>query len=329
VTALQQKVRRTILRHALLPPGTQVLVGLSGGGDSVALTLLLRDLAKHGGFTLLGLAHFNHRLRPAADADERFCRELAGRLSLPLRVEEADVAQYAASNRLSIENAARRLRYDFLHRTAERTGAHRIAVGHTEDDQAETFLLKLIRGAGLSGLGGVYPQRGVVVRPLLDVSRRALREYLSAQGEAWVEDETNEALDNPRNRVRHRVVPELEQVAGGHIVPALSRAAALAREDGTWLDELGERRFAELVRRSAEGLELPVDALTDEPPPIRRRVLLMAMREMAGGREVGAEHVDAALGLLAGLGSAADIPGSRIERRAEKLVVRDQRTTSK
>ena len=329
MAALQQKVRRTILKHALLPPGTQVLVGLSGGGDSVALTLLLRELGKHGGFAVVGLAHFNHRLRPAAEDDERFCRALAARLDLPFHTEAADVAGYAAANRLSTENAARRLRYDFLHRIAARIGAGRIAVGHTEDDQAETFLLKLSRGAGLSGLGGVYPQRGVVVRPLLDVSRDALREYLGAKGEAWVEDETNGALDNPRNRVRHRVVPELVRVAGGGVVSALARAAGLAREDGTWLDELAERRFAELVMRGAEGLEVPVDALAAEPLPMRRRVLLRAMREMAGGREVGADHVDAALGLLAGLGSAADIPGSRMERRSRTLVIFDQHFTSK
>ena len=125
-----------------------MLVGLSGGSDSVALTRALLDLAALGDFTVVGLAHLNHRLRPTAARDEQFCRDLAARLGLAIAVEEADVAAYAASEGLSIEDAARRLRYAFLDRAAAAAWAARIAVGHTMDDQAETFLLKLMRGAG-------------------------------------------------------------------------------------------------------------------------------------------------------------------------------------
>jgi tRNA(Ile)-lysidine synthase len=234
--AIQDQVRRTIRRHALCPPGTRLLVGVSGGSDSVALTLLLTALAEHGGFSVASLAHLNHRLRPTSDRDEQFCCDLAARLELPIVFEAADVKGYAASQHLSIEDAARRLRYDFLDRAAARCGADRIAVGHTQDDQAETYLIKLTRGAGLAGLGGIYPRRGPVIRPLLDVSRDALRELLTAGGQGWVEDETNAELDNPRNRIRHRVIPELDRASGGDTKPAIARTAALAREDGQWLD---------------------------------------------------------------------------------------------
>ena len=182
VTSLLQQVRRTIRRHALCPPGSRVLVGLSGGSDSVALTLLLRELAEHGGFSVVALAHINHQLRPDAGRDEQFCRDFAARLDLPIHVEAVDVRSYAASQRLSIEDAARRLRYESLRRCAIEIRADRVAVGHTRDDQAETFLLKLIRGAGLTGLGGIYPQRGDVIRPLLEASRADLREYLKGRG---------------------------------------------------------------------------------------------------------------------------------------------------
>ena len=306
-----------------------MVVGLSGGGDSVALTFLLMELAEHGRFTLVGLAHLNHRLRQTADRDQAFCLELGGRLSLPFFSEPADVRAYAEANRLSIEDAARRLRYDFLERTADRVLADRIAVGHTEDDQAETFLLKLARGAGLSGLGGIYPQRGRVVRPLLDVPRTHLRDYLRERGEPWVEDETNGALDHARNRVRHRVLPELDAAYGGTTIPALARAAQHAREDGTWLDSLAERRYEEVVFRSDAGLELPVSTLACEPLPIRRRLVLRAVRELARGREVSARHVDEALALLAELTPGADIPGGRMELRGGRLVLFDRRAASK
>ena len=159
MSALHQQVRRTIRRHRLFPPGAAVVVGVSGGSDSVALTHVLLNLSEHGEFRVVSLAHLNHRLRASAERDEQFCRDLAGRVGLPLAVEHADVLEYARSERLSIEDAARRLRYDFLERAASRTSADRIAVGHTRDDQAETFLLKLIRGAGPAGLGGVYPRK--------------------------------------------------------------------------------------------------------------------------------------------------------------------------
>jgi tRNA(Ile)-lysidine synthase len=323
MTALQQRVRRTILRHGLCPPGTRLLVGLSGGSDSVALARLLLDLGEHGGFAVAALAHLNHKLRPTAGRDERFCRDLAEGLGLPIVVEAIEVRAYAAEARVSLEDAARRLRYDFLQRAARQVGADRIAVGHTEDDQAETFLMKLARGAGLNGLSGIHPRRGTIVRPLIDASRAELRGYLSARGLSWVEDETNADCDNPRNRIRHRVIPELDLTCGGSARSAIARAAALVREDGAWLDELGRGRFEALVRRVPDGLEAD-PALAHEPIPIRRRVLLEAMRVLAGERQVGLEHVEAALAVLAGRASAADIPGSRVELRRGRLVLLEQ-----
>jgi tRNA(Ile)-lysidine synthase len=302
-----------------------VLVGLSGGSDSVALTHLLLELAENADFTVVALAHLNHQLRPSAGRDEAFCRDFAGRLGLRIIVETADVKKYAAAG-FSIEDAARRVRYEFLERAAGGALADRIAVGHTQDDQAETFLLKLMRGAGLTGLAGIYPRRGRVIRPLLDVSRADLRAYLTARGEAWVEDETNEDLENPRNRIRHRVLPELDRAAGGSTRGAIARTASLVREDGQWLDEAADLRFGQLVVRTKIGLEIEAGGLEASPGPVRRRVLLRAMRQVAGDREVGLEHVEAVEALLGGPQQGGiDTPGSRVELRPGKLVLIEQR----
>ena len=321
LTPLLAQVRRTLQKHALIAPGSRVVVGLSGGADSVALTLLLQELRAPCGFALTGLAHLNHQLRPTAARDEQFCRDFAAAIGLPIEVESADVAGYAASQRLSIEDAARRIRYDFLHRTAGRLGADRVAVGHTREDQAETFLLKLIRGAGLTGLAGIHPRRGAVVRPMLDVSRADLRSYLRGRGQAWVEDESNEDLDNPRNRIRRIVLPELDRAYGAPTTPAIARAAALIREDAAYLDEAGERRYLEVSARLPGGLEIDAAALRTEPVPIQRRVLLKALRTVSGGREVGMDHVESALKVLCGGGGAIDAPGCRVELRRGKLVL--------
>lgn len=326
LTRLHQEIRRTIRRQELVPAGTRLLIGLSGGSDSVALTLLLQELAETDRFTVTSLAHLNHRLRCTAMRDEQFCRDLAKRIGLPIVVESIDVGSYAQTQRLSVEDAARRLRYDFLHRTANSVAADRIAVGHTRDDQAETFLLKLVRGAGLTGLGGIYPRRDSVVRPLLEVRRSDLRRYLESRGESWVDDETNEDLENPRNRIRHRVIPELDLAANASSTPAIARAAAIVREDGQWLDELAGRKFDLLAVQSNIGLEIDVSGLMAEPLPLRRRVVLAAMRLVAPNREIGFEHVESALEVAVGESSGADVPGARVELRHGKMVLlRDAR----
>ena len=341
-SALHQQVRRTIRKYGLCPPGSRVLVGLSGGSDSVALTLLLCDLAETGGFAIAGLAHLNHRLRESACRDEQFCRDFAAGHTLPFFTESIDVRGYSATQRLSLEDAARRVRYDFLERTAAKLGAGRIAVGHTQDDQAETFLLKLMRGAGLTGLGGIYPRRDSIVRPLLETARDDLRHFLGERGQSWMEDETNAHEENPRNRLRHRVIPELDRTSGGRTAPALARAAALVREDATWLDQRADEKFSELAvirdgrltdiaqysgsEPLSRAVEFEVAGLVALPPPLRHRVLLRALRICAEPREVGLPHVEAALDVLEGTRGGADIPGGRMELRHGMLVLLKQGT---
>jgi len=329
LNALLQQIRRTVLRHGLCPPGTRVLVGVSGGSDSVALLRALLELARTSEYSVAGVAHFNHRLRATAARDEAFCRDLAGALGLPFVAEGADVGAYAAAEGCSLEDGARRLRYDFLDRAAREAGADRVAVGHTLDDQAETVLLKLMRGAGPSGLAGVYPKKGAVIRPLLEVSRSELRAWLASLGQPWMEDETNDDVSNPRNRVRHRVLPELDAAYGGSTRAAIARSAEVAREDGQWLDELAAGCYRAVATVGQDCLQLDVVALAAEPPAVQRRVLWHAMRTRAGGREISLEHVEQGLSVLRGYSRAADVPGSRWELRGANLVLLDRGPAAK
>src|SRR5579872_4050070 len=204
VTPLAARTFEIIRRHALLRDGRRVLVALSGGADSVALLLLLRELDAAGELTVAGVAHLNHQLRgDDADADEQFCAALAAQLGLRFVSERLDVAGIAKAEHRSIEDAARRARYGFFDRAAAACEAHVTAVGHTKDDQAETFLLRLLRGAGARGLAGIYPRAGRVIRPLIDVERDALRMYLAARGQRFRDDASNADVAIPRNRVRH------------------------------------------------------------------------------------------------------------------------------
>ncbi len=162
------RVIGTIREHSLAPRGATVVAALSGGSDSVALVELLRELTDAGELRLAGVAHFHHGLRgEAADADERFCAALAARTGLPIEIGRGDVAALARDRRLSVEDAARQARYAFLEQARTVLGADVVAVGHTRDDQAETFLLRILRGAGTRGLTAIHPRVGCVIRPLL------------------------------------------------------------------------------------------------------------------------------------------------------------------
>jgi tRNA(Ile)-lysidine synthase len=323
VAGLLQQIRRTVRREALLPPGTKVLIALSGGSDSVALTCILVQLAATDDFSVAGVAHFNHQLRDTAERDEVFCRDLATRLGLEFRSDRADVAAYASAQRLSVEDAARRLRYAFLRTAAADLFADRIAVGHTLDDQAETVLLKMVRGAGLTGLGGISPQKGDVVRPLLEVSKRDLTAYLTSVNAPWLEDETNQDLSNPRNRLRHVVLPSLDETYSG-ASRAIARAGELMRMDAQWLDARAAELFDAVAETTESGVQLDARRLATEPRPIVRRVLLTALRAIAGNREIGLDHIRLTEDVLGRSCGGTDVPGGRVELRREKLVLSQQ-----
>lgn len=320
MSALQDLIRRTIARHHLCPPGTRLLVALSGGSDSVSLLHLLRELATPDGHQVVAVGHFNHQLRPEADRDEAFCRALADRLGLPFFVGRADIRQRATDEGLSLEDAARRARYGFLEDALGSSGATRMATGHTRDDQAETFLLKLVRGAGLSGLGGIYPLRNRCIRPLLGTTRAELQAYLQARGESWVEDATNADTTNPRNRLRHVVLPFLRDTLGGSVDEAIARAAAQAAEDGAWLDGQAAEHLASLSPGPDGWPVLELDDLRSLPRPLLRRVMWQVMRRQTG-REIGSQHVDSALDVLDGRVRAGETPAGRWELLGEKLVL--------
>jgi tRNA(Ile)-lysidine synthase len=245
--SLQDRVRLAIEHDALIQPGSRVVAAVSGGSDSVALLRLLHAVSGDCRFTLAGVAHLNHGLRgDESDADEEFCRELASRLGIAFEVGHRDVARLARDEHVSIEVAARRARYDFFADAAQRLQVDRIATGHTRDDQAETFLLRVLRGAGATGLAGIRPRRGPVVRPLLDIRRVDLLAFLASLGQDFRTDSSNRDLRIPRNWVRHRLVPLLAAHLNADIVEVLAREATVLRDEAILLDRLANEAAARL-----------------------------------------------------------------------------------
>jgi tRNA(Ile)-lysidine synthase len=324
---LLDRVRATIRAHALAHPDTRVLVALSGGSDSVALAYLLAELAVRKELRVAGVVHLNHQLRPSAAAEEAFCAEVAARLGWPFHAGRADVAGRARSGRRSVENAARAARYEFFEEARLQLDADAIALGHTRDDQAETFLLRLIRGAGARGLSAMYPRRGSIIRPLLDCRRRDLRSFLEERGVPFVHDESNDDVGIPRNRVRAELLPLLERRFNPSIVDVLADEAALARDEWAWMEQAAREAAARVVSRPDAGVwVLDVPALQRLPAALARLTIRDALLQATGGRPVSFRHVEEALRLadppapLRGFGATSG-PNVRMERRGQMLVL--------
>jgi tRNA(Ile)-lysidine synthase len=339
---LARKALATITRHAMLREGGRVLVGLSGGSDSVALLFLLRELERDGVLSLAGVAHLNHQLRgDEADADEAFCGALASRFQLPIVIERADVKTLAREQKRSLEDAARTARYAFLDRAAATLGADAIAVGHTLDDQAETFLFRLLRGAGTRGLAAIHPRvrlpavapaaRRWVIRPLIDLQRAELREYLAALGEVFREDSSNADVRFERNRIRHEVLPLLRLRFSPRIERVLAREAALARQDEEFLAAEAIKLASRIVLTHVD-VKIDAAGLAAAPRALSSRVAFAALQRLAGTKSIHFEHVERLLDLAAesaSAGGAVSLPGQEAVRVGGTIVLARRRETGK
>jgi tRNA(Ile)-lysidine synthase len=323
----------------MLTAGNRVGVAVSGGADSVALLRLLHRLRDDLGITL-AVVHFDHALRGAeSETDAAFVAELARVLGLEFLAAREDVGAEAARQGWNLEDAGRRLRYAFFERVIGEAQATHIAVAHTADDQAETLLAHVIRGTGPTGLAGIYPVAGAIVRPLLGTRREILREYLRANGQTWREDSTNRDLQRTRARIREQLLPVLERDFSGAIVEHLSELARLAREERNFWDALVEDRVRALARIDEEGIRIAVEALLgpltlrtsrlENPAPAKGnefgpwRVLterlVRRLYEVVRGnrRELGADHVEQVIHLASGSSSGhhVELPGGIVVRR--------------
>ena len=312
MTSLTAAALRSLRDLAMPRAGETVVVALSGGADSVALLDALRETGRRRGFRVVA-AHLDHGLRPDSDQDAQFCRNLCARLDVPLHVATADVRGRAGRDRAGIEDAAREERYAFLRAVAEREAAVAIAVAHTRDDQAETFLLRLVRGAGSAGLGAMRPRAGLVIRPLLGVTRIEVIEHLRCRGLDWREDPTNADLRIARNRVRHELLPYLESHFNPRIRETLARTAALLGDEHERLSEGARDLYRRAARRDPAGVVLDGEALRAAPRPVARQLVRAALLEAGGLACVKAAHVEQILEVSGrrGRGRRLPLPGGR------------------
>lgn len=295
--SLEEKISRTLISCKESMPGVLV-VALSGGRDSVCLLSVLKDLLPAG---QLKAVHVNHHLRETADRDQQFCQELCREWNIPFSACQVYPAEYAAKMGISLEDAARRLRYQTLQKEADKGW---IVTAHHQKDQAETLLLHLLRGSGLKGLSGMKvlgqgPSGCIIFRPMLEVTEEELDTYMTEYHLSHVEDETNRDLSYTRNRLRHELIPLLEQY-NPRIVENLASTAGRLQEDSAWLEAEASRALEDCRAEEAGSPGLSCEKLLSLPGAIRNRVIFLYLEEKGLDRDLTSVHIRSILALAGG-----------------------------
>jgi len=317
VISVEKKVKSAVARYCMIAPGDRVVAAVSGGADSVCLLDVLDRLRYMLKITLI-VAHLDHGLRPDADEQETaFVRDLAASRGLDVVFKKADPPLDPRG--ASLEEKARDLRFRFLREVQGAWGAQRIATGHTLNDQAETVLMRLLRGSGSAGLSGIPPVRkDGIVRPLIEITREEICAYLDQRGLAHVTDASNFDVAYLRNAIRHHLLPRLETYQP-RIKEILGRTAEIAREDNRCLAAQAEAWLSEKAGTGSEGPVLPVSDFRSLPVSLQNHALRAAVNMAMGSlRGIGVAHIDAVRGLVTGLRPQAEItlPQGLVVRRA-------------
>ncbi len=315
---LEQRVLNFIQAHHLVSSQHCLLVAVSGGQDSVCLLHILVKLQEELDIKL-HVAHLNHQLRAAeSEADARYVSDLAHQLGIPATIEQRDVKAYQAQQHISLEEAAREVRYTFLAQAAKSIGANQVAVGHTTDDHIETILMHLIRGTGTRGLRGLQPSSRwqssgdslTIIRPLLPVSRQETAGYCHRHKLMPRIDASNLSLSPLRNRIRHQLLPLLKSY-NPQVAKALLRTAHIAGGDLAFLDEEGARLWGEIARRKENTIILDKERLLDLPSALKQHLLRMSIENLLGNlKDIETRHIEKIMDALTKpAGKRISLPG--------------------
>ena len=328
-----QRTHRFIIQHQMIQPKETVLVGVSGGVDSLALLYALHTL-RHQLACQLHIAHLDHGFREDSAADAAYVVEQANQLGLPISRNRIDVPQLMRDQKLSAEVAARHARYQFYECVSEQTGATKTALGHHRGDQAETVLMNLLRGAGAPGLKGMLPVRdGKFIRPLLAFSRKEIEAFVAQLGLKPRCDTTNYQRNHLRNRVRLELIPTLERAYNSNIQNTLNQTADLLQAESDYLETLAHEAFraCQIEPCASDTVALDRRLFQTHHLALRRRILRLAIAEVFGAvRDLYFNHFESMLNLIDGEASNSilNLPHGGTFRRAYNRILVQKSTDS-
>ncbi|MCM1308372.1 MAG: tRNA lysidine(34) synthetase TilS [Butyrivibrio sp.] len=328
---MYDRVKNYIKKNKMLEGCRHIVIGLSGGADSVCLAHILKRLSREtGGFTLSAV-HIHHGIRGGeADRDRDFCEKLCERLEIRLKELYFDVPAYARERGITCEEAGRLLRYGAFASEAAKYADAKTAVAHHMNDQAETVIFNMCRGSGIRGMRGMLPEHNGIIRPLLCCTRAEIESFLEREGESFCTDSTNKTDDYARNRIRHGALPFLEENINARALSNIAAMAGRMAEAEAYLEAKTDEGYAGTAKRVNGGILL--SALDAEEPYIAKRIIMKALGELSGGmKDVGDVHVEAVAALAdAPSGKSADVCHGIRARRAQNgiFLCRGQKSPS-
>ena len=325
-----KRIEKFIQKYHMLTCGDKVIAGVSGGADSVCLFLMLLELREKIGFDLIAV-HVHHGLRgEAADQDQRFVEALCEQHRIPLEIFRVNLESIAKKRKQSLEEAGRMVRREAFESVCKKYGGNKIALAHHQNDNAETLLWNLSRGTGLDGLGGIRPVNGKFIRPLLCMNRKEIEEYLSKRKQSYCIDETNAGTDYTRNKLRHLVLPILEEQVNSAAVRHMNETMEQIWELQEYMQEQVEAAYQECVQEHSEKacwIQIQQNSFETFPELIKKMVIRKGMEQVGGKkRDLSHKHVDVMMELMnKQVGRTLDLPyemhakrnyeGIRLEKR--------------
>lgn len=296
---LLEKVKKYIEKENLLKPGAKLIVGVSGGADSVCLLKVLLELENELDIKLLAV-HVNHGLRgKEADRDQEFVVKLCQEWSIPVKVYFVNIKKLSEKLGISEEEAGRKARYRIMENVLKKTGGDLIAVAHNREDQAETVMMNILRGSGIDGICGIPAKRDRIIRPLLNVSRDEIEKYLSENDISFCTDSSNKGVEYTRNRIRNELFPRIEELFDVNPVNQLVRLSKLASEDREFLEDTARRLYSNVIMSDSEEIVLSAEGLRSLSNAILKRIIRIAWERLSNSRKnLEAVHIDQIIALF-------------------------------
>lgn len=290
---MREKVYKTIEKYHLIDETDKILVAVSGGPDSLALLNVLYSL----NYTLC-VAHVNHGLRENANEDERFVKQFCEEKNIPCFVKKVSLKELVKENAeykgMSLEEAGRKVRYDFFEEVSKKNCCNKIALAHNENDNAETVIMNFFRGSGHTGLKGIEPMRGKIIRPLLETSRKEIEEYCTIEKLMPRYDETNQETVYTRNKIRLELIPYIEKNINSNVIANISRMSEIIREEERYLQEQTRLAYNAILKKElSDELTLDLKAFNELDIVLKRRIILKSIIKVLGNaKDIEKVHVD-------------------------------------
>lgn len=291
---LKDKVKEIIKKYNLINPEEKVVVGVSGGPDSICLIDILNEIKKEENFEII-VCHINHLIREEAGSDEEFVRKYCEEKQIPFFVKHAKIKEISEKEKIGTEEAGRKVRYEFFEETAKKTGASKIATAHTKNDNAETVIMNLLRGSGTAGLKGISPIRdNKYIKPLIQISREEIEAYCEEQKLNPRYDKTNSENIYTRNKVRNILIPLIKKEFNPNIIDTIDRLSSLAKKENEYLEKTTKEKYEELlIKEEKNEIILNLKKFNIQDEVIKSRIIIYTIKRLLGTSQgIEKVHID-------------------------------------